>query len=109
MSVSIRNGNAQIIGASGVIETQSGILETVLREGAGLYLVTMAARAQIAPATCLRAQAVNAAGPGTATLTTAVERVSQSQCRVRMTSNNGVGGVAADNDFVFTTTGVQFG
>ena len=107
MAISIRNGNAQIIGASGVIASQSGILDTAVREGVGVYLLTMNDGARIAPGTILRAEAVNVGG--VVTITTAVERVSDSQCRVRVNANSGAGGAANDQNFVLTTTGLQVG
>ncbi len=108
MAICIRNGSARI-DANGDIFSNSGILDVSLREAPGVYLLTMNAGAQIAPATCPRAQAINVPGPGVGSVTSTVERVSQSQLRVRLVSNAGLGGVAGDTDFILTTSGVQVG
>ncbi len=109
MSRNVRFGSAKLFadGGGASITAQSGILSAILRENAGVYLVTVAQGALIQVSDVLRVTVVNAAGA--LSFFTAVERVSSSQFRVHITANGGGGSVATDTPWDLVMTRLQVG
>ncbi len=99
MSRTVGFGGGRMGNDPGAFINQSGIFGTIVRESAGVWLVTMAAGANLAPSDVVTVQPFYP-GPGVpvGATQTAVERVSQTQFRVRAVFAAG-GGTPTDIEF----------
>lgn len=94
-------------GATAAILSQSGAFTGLARNGAGDYTFTLEPLYQIAPSDQIHCEAVQT--PGAASVASAVEYLTSSTFRVRLTRDVGAGGVATDTPFSLSIQRVQKG